>query len=373
MTQASDKTGGSRIAAFDAYRGMAIVLVVLAHCAGLGWGFRDVDGGALNFGWSVAMRNLALCSLPLFLFVSGYLLGKVHCATWGEYGSYLSKRVSRVAIPYLFWSVFFIALGAVRAVDLLGLLGYTEELDTARERAFEPLNALWILLTGQADGPYYFILMMIQFYLIAPLLARVLDWRFGMLAFFLVHIVWVCGLYSAQLWWMPDLHFAVVKTPFLSWLSIFTFGMYVRRRPGVFDAYPLAVLVPLAVALYAAAIAETYFFLGFDRFELAISDIRFSTLAFAFAVILIALRMKHRDYPLFWQTLGAYSFGIFFIHGIVLRTAHKGLMTLAPGLFDIQPIYQTLVAAITLVVCVAAIYTTRRILPERIYSRVLGF
>jgi surface polysaccharide O-acyltransferase-like enzyme len=355
MTQVSENTGGSRIASFDAYRGMAIVLVVLAHCAGLGWGFRDVDGGALNFGWSVAMRNLALCSLPLFLFVSGYLLGKVHCPTWDEYGSYLSKRVSRVAIPYLFWSIFFISLGAIRAGGL------------------DPLNALWILLTGQADGPYYFILMMIQFYLIAPLLARVLDWRFGMLAFFLVHIVWVCGLYSAQLWWMPDLHFAVVKTPFLSWLSIFTFGMYVRRRPGTFDAYPLAVLAPLAVALYATAIAETYFFLGFDRFELAISDIRFSTLAFAFVVILLALRMKHRDYPLFWQTLGAYSFGIFFIHGIVLRTAHKGLMTVAPGLFDIQPIYQTVVAAITLVVCVVAINATRRVLPERIYSQVLGF
>ncbi|MBI1318112.1 MAG: acyltransferase family protein [Candidatus Hydrogenedens sp.] len=355
MPKAPESAAKGRIEAFDAYRGMAIVLVVFAHCAGLGWEYQHVEGGALNFGWSVAIRNLALCSLPMFLFVSGWLLGKVRCATWGEYGSYLSKRVSRVAIPYLVWSVFFIALGALR------------------DRSLDPVQAVWIILTGQADGPYYFILMMIQFYLLAPLLTRALDWRHGMLAMFLLHIAWVCGLYSAQLYWMPDLHFAVVKTPFLSWLSIFTFGMYVRRNPGSFDQYPPAVLIPLCVALYAAAIGETYFFLGFDRFELAISDIRFTTLAFAFAVILLALRMKDRPYPAFWQTLGAYSFGIFFVHGIVLRTCHKLLGTLLPGLMDIQPVYQSAIALATLAICVTGIYIARRMLPENVWSRLLGF
>jgi len=349
------KTARSRIEAFDAYRGMAIVLVVFAHCAALGWGYRDVEGGGFNFFWSVAMRNLALCSLPLFLFVSGYLIGKVHCDTWADYRQYLTKRVSRVVVPYLFWSVVFIGLRLVR------------------EEGFGPVDGVIALLTGQADGPYYFILMMIQFYILAPLLARMLDHRLGMLGFFVVHVAWLCAVYAVYLYIEPNLYFAVSKTPFLSWLSVFTFGMHVRRHPEGFKAVSAYAIAPVAVALYALAIGETYFWLPLEQFELAILDVRFSSLAFAFAVILLALRLRDREFPRFWQTLGAYAFGIFFIHGIVLRGFNKVYEMALPALIDVQPVFQTLVALSTLAFCVIGIAITRKVVPESITSRVLGF
>ena len=345
-----------RIEAFDAYRGMAIVLVVFAHTAGLGWEYYGVEGGEVNFAWSVAARNLALCSLPMFLFVSGYLLGKVRCASLPEYGDYLRKRVSRIAVPYLFWSLALLSLASIRA-------GY---LDAG--------HWLFAIITGTADGPYYFILMMLQFYILAPLLSRMLDHRWAMPGFFIVHALWIAGIYAIELAWDLEMHFAITKTPFLSWLSVFTFGMWVRRNPDALTGSNPVPFAAAAVVLYGAAIAETYLLLGFDRFELAILDVRFTTLAFAFAVIMLSLQLLRWNWPDFWVTLGAYSFGIFFIHGTALRAFAK-IYAMAGGetLVEMQPVYQTLVALSTLSVCVIAIAAARRILPETVWSRVLGF
>ena len=59
-----------RYISFDAFRGLAILLVAIAHCGALGWGFEHAASGRWNYYYSILLRETILCALPMFLFVS---------------------------------------------------------------------------------------------------------------------------------------------------------------------------------------------------------------------------------------------------------------------------------------------------------------
>lgn len=348
-----------RVTSFDAFRGIAIILVVFAHATGFGWGFQDKPG-ALNFFnlyYSVFMRNLALFSLPLFLLISGYWLGKSEFHTRGDYWMFLRKRVSRIAVPYLFWSVFFLSLYAVK--DAL-----------AGESTFSVGGFLLAIALGKADGPYYFILLILQFYVLAPFFCRVGRSTRGMAAMIALHALVIAALYYVRFFYAPDLSYIAVKLPFLAWLSIFPAGVYLRHHPKVMDRGGAGLFAGLALLLLVLEMAESAVLLetGF-HYEFGISDIRVSSILYAFSVVFFFVKFRDREWPQVLVTFGEYAFGIFFIHGIVLRTFAKGF---AP-LFAVQPAYQTAISLSTLAVCCLVIFGTRRVVGRGFSSRFLGF
>ncbi len=348
-----------RVTSFDAFRGMAICLVVFAHATGLGWGFQDRPGAlnALNFYYSVFLRNAALFSLPLFLFISGFWLGKSEFHSVGDYWMFLRKRVSRIALPYLFWSVFFLTLYAVKDA-------------VAGESTFSVGGFLLAIALGKADGPYYFILLMLQFYVLAPFFCHAGRSTGGLVVLFVAHALVIAALYYIRIFHFPDLSYATVKLPFIAWLSVFPAGVYLRTHPHLMDKVGPRTLAGLALVLLVLQLGESYVLLnsGF-HYEFGISDIRFTTLVYAYAVILFLLQFRDRDWPQALVTLGEYTFGIFFIHGIILRALAKLFLPL----FAVQPVYQTAISVVTLAICCLVIFVTRRIAGANLSSRVLGF
>jgi len=344
-----------RITAFDAFRGLAILCVIFGHTTPYGWGFQFNPERQTEFWLAVTERNLMLPCLPLFLFLSGYLLGNTRCASWTEYASFLSKRVSRVAIPFLFWSVVFLGLSWAFAVS------------------YTPLDAVLRIVTGRADGAFYFILLIIQFYLLTPLFSRVLDWRYGIHTLFFLHLLAIGVLYLIQLLWWPSMPYEVAKTPVFGWLSIFPMGMYLRRNPDAAAGVSVWAAALAAVAFFAITQYESTLLIPKGTFELGISDLRFMALAFGYSVILVLLKLVHLPWPRALVTLGGMSFGIFFIHGFILRRVGSLLPKLVPALADHFFLFQVSVTLLTLTLCVGVILVCRRILPESINSRLLAF
>jgi len=95
----------AREARLDALKGYAIVCVVVFHAAGQY--FTAVQGvGSVYDPWALWLRSFLFSfMLPLFAFLSGYVLGRP-----GGFRpkSYFTKRTIGLLVPYICWELFYV-------------------------------------------------------------------------------------------------------------------------------------------------------------------------------------------------------------------------------------------------------------------------
>ena len=147
--------------------GFSILGVILYHSVGWGfvamfsWAHRYMPVLSPNFDQIggipyYAMRfveQLVVFTIPAFLFVSGFFVafatGRMQSnIKWETIGA----RIKRMLIPYLIWSFV-----------LFGLFFIQGNLYTLQQY-------LRMLFTGQTNPAYYYVPLLIQFYLLSPLI-----------------------------------------------------------------------------------------------------------------------------------------------------------------------------------------------------------
>lgn len=101
-------------------------------------------------------------AVPLFVFISGAL---VWARPWrggpGAYREFLSRRFSAIALPYLAWAALYSAIFVLQA-----------------EKTGPTLARLpGLVLTGHVWYHLYFIPMLLTFYLLTPVAARLVRWQ----------------------------------------------------------------------------------------------------------------------------------------------------------------------------------------------------
>ena len=138
------KMENKRLSYFDFLRGLAILMVIGIHT------FSIVPFEGLRNIVNIGVRETINFAVPLFLVISGYFIGKKEVCNRDRYWHFIKKQIPRVYIPMLLWSV--------------------------------PMVVLWIYLrrgvaisvvegfSCMAFGPYYFIALIIQFYLLHPII-----------------------------------------------------------------------------------------------------------------------------------------------------------------------------------------------------------
>ena len=93
---------------WDIIRGICILLVFAGHAIG-GWNFitndflYPPDGFYYNF-W-VCARCLINCSIPVFIFISGYMVSSKY---YDSLGSFYSRRALRLLPPFVIWSAVYV-------------------------------------------------------------------------------------------------------------------------------------------------------------------------------------------------------------------------------------------------------------------------
>jgi surface polysaccharide O-acyltransferase-like enzyme len=99
-------------------------------------------------------------AVPLFVFISGvFVWGRPWHPSPGAYRRFLARRAGVIVVPYLGWSAFYLALLAWQGAE-------------------PPLSAgrvLGLLLTGHTWYHLYFIPMLVTFYLLTPVAARIAE------------------------------------------------------------------------------------------------------------------------------------------------------------------------------------------------------
>jgi peptidoglycan/LPS O-acetylase OafA/YrhL len=180
--------------------------------------------------------------VPAFIFLSGY----VHAKKYRQYSDVLGfyrRRFRSIVVPYLFVSGCY-TLYAVLSPSHPGF-GSLQ-------------NYLFLFFVSGVDGPLYFVPVIVQFYLLFPLLARVFsssdssdkNW----IKLFLLSIGF--HVLSGLLTYKGLLPFLVIRSSFIFWGPYFCAGMLVGF--GRISKGPVHCLKRLAIPFLLAALALLY-------------------------------------------------------------------------------------------------------------------
>lgn len=93
-----------RIISVDFIRIIAAIEVVAIHVTDVLIAYKNYFGG-LSWWYATFINGLSRMSVPLFIIVSGYLLLDEYHKESDR--TFLKKRLRRVGIPLLIWSVFY--------------------------------------------------------------------------------------------------------------------------------------------------------------------------------------------------------------------------------------------------------------------------
>ena len=283
----------------DMLRFIAILAVLLVHTT-----TRTMEASSFDLQkipWTLFLNQASRFAVPLFFMISGFVLELSHPFN-SNYLTYVKKRINRIFIPYLFWSViyyFFI---------------YYQHRDQ---------NFLNTLLTGDASYQLYFIPALIIFYLIFPLIHKYYDiicnkWS----------LVLLCLLQLFILYWDYYIH----PLPFYYPISIallnffyFVFGVALSRNQEKLINF----IKKWKIFLFSGSIvlALYIFFQGFygfintHNYLVFYSQWRPSVLIYTFFIggFLYWVFDRKLSNSIFFKTLSRLSFFVFFIHVIILE------------------------------------------------------
>ena len=338
----------SRIAYFDILRGIAIVGVVANHSSYDGIQSPD---NSVNLHFTMIWRQLINFSVPLFLAVSGYLSAKKTITSSEEYFSFLKRQVPRVYIPFFIWSsVWFILIVLFQEVSIS--------------------HQFYKLITFQSSGPYYFIALIIQYYLLIPVLKRLANVK-GLIISAIISIAMTWLFFYLQYYTEIHLPLIVKGGNFLTWILFFVLGLYLGSSVSI--NIPNKVLGCLVVVLYLLSCAESYIIYAiFHQAGPAMTAVK--TLSFLYSAALIVFLFKNQDLirSTVLKHVGEVSFGIYLIHMFVFLFMKRIIMRFSPSMLDIQPLYQfVLIGTILLLSYAFIVISNRFISPGK--SRILGF
>lgn len=257
-------------------RGLAIIAVVIIHtCPG------GVPG--------VLIRPFVNFAVAMFIFLSGYL-------TRIEFnGGTMKKRMSKVLIPYVVFSVIYMVVNGTIHQPIL--------------------TVIRIFLFGSASYHLYYILVYIQLVLITPLalrLARSKDWPVGL---FITPVFMLFFRYIVPIFDVSILNRSIHKI-FLFWFLYYYIGILLGN--GI---YKPKIRSKNLILLYCVAcvvqIMEGVIWLRLGYADISVTQLKASSLIASVVACLIAYRMieekQGKIYPVLVK-IGDWSFGIYLIH-----------------------------------------------------------
>ncbi|MBW3622272.1 MAG: acyltransferase [Armatimonadetes bacterium] len=145
--------GPSRDIAFDSYKGIAILAVILHHVSSIG--IRQTEPGTTSHLAVVGLNRFLLFCVPAFIFLTVFLLTRSLIRRPAPPVKFWRNRFPRILIPYLFWSLFYIGY---HAWDRPGTL----------EEYQDPQRWVNWLLLGKSYYHLYFLVIILQVYLVLP-------------------------------------------------------------------------------------------------------------------------------------------------------------------------------------------------------------
>ena len=326
-----------RIEYYDFLRGIAIIMVVGIHTF-VSYPMDTTIGYASAF-----VRQILNCAVPIFLALSGLFCGRKLLDNKQTRMSFWKKQIPKVYIPALIWSLPYFALNVIN----LNGGGY-----------FVVKQMIMFLTCGFSI--YYFIALIIQFYILLPVLQKykyiMMPTSIIVSISTIVLITWLTKMQGLQI---PMIMFA---GPFVTWFVFFMLGVYYSSSK---INYTVKQTIAVIVFGFVLECIETYWL---NTNYGGGYGIKLSAFIYSAGVVMLILSPKVKAaYKSSKLTsiiayIGNISFGVYLIHCFVI----KGVNYLLP--IHNWALSWLLVVIITSIVIIAA----RKILPHGL-NKYLGF
>lgn len=324
--------------------GLAILCVIIFHAVGLGfvamfdWAPRLLPEAAAaspvgsgGYWLYRLIEQVIIFSIPAFLFVSGYFVA----AATGKNRSTLGwdivfARIRKLLVPYLIWS--FVAM-ALRVI--------------LEGRSYSLQAVVVNLLTGRTNDVLYFVPLLIQYYLLAPLLVRMArsNWKLLLVVTGLIQLgvqaSQVAILLGGEAPWVTTLQTFIPKWLFISRIFWFTFGVVIGFYPEKFretlTRWRWALLTIALVAIPLGMLEWEYYYrragVWLGQRETPVDLIYIVALIgcfFGFASVQLPARR-------FFENLGKDTYGVYLVHMFFITYTAKIIYQLLPPLL-VHPI-----------------------------------
>lgn len=307
----------SRLESLDLFRGLAILAVVGIHVSGHALRIPGLSAGVLEI--LQTLNRLLQFAVPGFLFMTALVFAYQYAHKPLELGTFYRKRLTSVVQPYLVWTVLYALFTALATrLTLPNLL--------------EPRRWLEWILTGKAFFHLYFMVIVIQFYLLFPLLMPAFkkrtrfEWRSSVLTLLSIVALQI-GFY-----WLNRLYFRIPNIgSVVLWHTVpLGLGLFIGSslpdwpRLWVRARVLFLALLVLAVVWYTPIALSTLRGSSVNTFAAALSGWLYSgTVALLMLGLCTWLEGRFNlSRPRFYTallTLGAYSLQIYLIHPAVMK------------------------------------------------------
>jgi peptidoglycan/LPS O-acetylase OafA/YrhL len=337
-----------RIEYFDVLRALAIFGVVAIHSSGSGLQFSEES---INFNFTVLWRNILNFAVPMFLAISGFFLAKKTIGSPGEYMSFLRKQIPRVYVPLLIWSLVW-----------LGFAVLIQNKSVVHE--------LIKLVVFQSSGPYYFIALIIQYYLLLPVFKKLANNK-GLAFSLLISMVMTCVIFYLRYYTGISLPLILYAGNFATWQMFFVLGLYLGSSEKM--KIPNKYLLPLILAFYALSCIESYVLIAlFQQAGNAVTAVKASSFMYSFFLIIFLFENHDLIKSKLLKQIGVMSFGIYLTHNFALMVISRILSRLYSPLQDITYAYQLSLIGIVMLSCFLCISVFNKMFSDR-QALLLGF
>lgn len=280
---------GERFESISLMRVMAMTMIVLFHSFLFYTGTWWVFGGIVVPVWVKVAKFLDSIDLSMFVFISGFLYGYLYLykGKYRDIRTFLSNKVRRLLIPYLFWGFFVVVL--------------------------PPSPFDWkILFVGSAH--LWFLLMLFWLFCFSILWVKFLnkiDDRTCYLLFFLLYFVWLIHYkFSSH-------HSFLCFESALSYSLIFFVGMVCAKK----KIWQRPLKPSIVISLVSIMVIFVYIFFV-STFEDVIDNLILRLLSYSFIVnLFVVLTKLHLSSVLsvFVNSIDKMSMGIYIFNQFVVN------------------------------------------------------
>lgn len=269
-------------------RALAICAVVMIHS--------NTDGVV-----GVGVRPFINYAVAMFIFCSGYLT-KLEI---NDLGSFYKKRIGRVIVPYLLWSLIYtVAYGSYSSLIVN-------------------------LLTANAHHSFYYIFVYIQLVLLTPAIGRLLKSKYRWIGWAIAPISvliirYICTFAGVEL------GFPFPATLCLVWFTYYYLGLGLGNHVFEYGDSWKKTIGMYAVVLLLSEV-EGFVWMIYGNYDLATSQVRLTSILTSTVACLLAYRYIKDDGVELADsllsraliTIGNCSFGIYLSHNLVMSVLER--------------------------------------------------
>ncbi|CAM4295627.1 acyltransferase [Vibrio neonatus] len=297
-----NKTHHSRLLWADNLRALSVIAVVLLHVASEFVSDIDVHNpfyGSASWWAGNIYISISLWCIPLFVMISGYfLLNKTD-----SHRLFFKKRCRRILTPLIFWSVFYSLWVIVK-----------HALNDDLSSAYFTVAKGWVL-----GEPYYHLwyLFMIPFlYLITPVLRIISNSITQKELLLLISLCFALAMLSAVsdivlLYFNLNAKISLFTHEFLNYIGYFCLGGYIGKYEIKLNSRwaTIALITSVVITVLGSYFITHLYFYSYLSINVVIASIA-----------LFLLIKQHLNKNLKLTQLAAYSFGVYLIHPLFIKS-----------------------------------------------------